>query len=216
MTGVSEVKDATINGPGTAGGRTLNILYDADAEYQQTLLPVVTRPAKKTGLRSHRHHQHRRTGGSEPLEPHETPDPVRSSAVETRIQCVRVRARARVRVHSRASPGRLVGGTCVRSRVRARVYSRVRPLRLPPRPNHAPGQAEHPAAIRQDAPDSKEAWARSGAWPPRAQTGKARYLGPSVTIMPVDSYSMLGRSCEPAFKWIPDPGQARIRERAAR
>ena len=40
----------------------------------------------------------------------------------------------------------------------------------------APDQAEHPAAIRQDAPDSKEAWARSGAWPPRAQTGKARYL----------------------------------------
>jgi hypothetical protein len=27
-------------------------------------------------------------------------------------------------------------------------------------------------------------------------------LGPSMTIMPVDSYSTLGRSCEPAFKWI--------------
>jgi hypothetical protein len=27
-------------------------------------------------------------------------------------------------------------------------------------------------------------------------------LGPSVKIMPVDSYSTLGRSCEPAFKWI--------------
>src|SRR5436305_9960323 len=26
-------------------------------------------------------------------------------------------------------------------------------------------------------------------------------LGPSLTIMPVDSYSTLGRSCEPAFKW---------------
>ena len=34
--------------------------------------------------------------------------------------------------------------------------------------------------------------------------------------MPVDSYSTLGRSCEPAFKWIPDPGQARVRARAAR
>jgi hypothetical protein len=35
-------------------------------------------------------------------------------------------------------------------------------------------------------------------------------LGPSVKIMPVDSYSTLGRSCEPAFKWIrqtrPRPG----------
>src|SRR6185437_12225543 len=58
------------------------ILYDANAGYQQTLLPVVTRPAKKTGLRSHRHHQHRRTGGSEPMERHETPDAVRSSAVK--------------------------------------------------------------------------------------------------------------------------------------
>jgi hypothetical protein len=27
-------------------------------------------------------------------------------------------------------------------------------------------------------------------------------LGPSITIMPVDSYSTLGRSCEPAFKWM--------------
>src|SRR6185312_15842669 len=33
-------------------------------------------------------------------------------------------------------------------------------------------------------------------------------LGPSLKIMPVDSYSTLGRSCEHAFKWIPDPGQA--------
>jgi len=53
------------------------ILYDANAGYQQTPLSVVTRPAKKTGLRSHRHHQHRRAGGSEPMERHETPDPVR-------------------------------------------------------------------------------------------------------------------------------------------
>lgn len=41
-------------------------------------------------------------------------------------------------------------------------------------------------------------------------------LGPSVKIMPVDSYSTLGRSCEPAFKWIPGPGQARVRAQAAR
>jgi hypothetical protein len=33
--------------PGTAGGRLLNILYDANAGYQQTPLSVVTRPAKK-------------------------------------------------------------------------------------------------------------------------------------------------------------------------
>ncbi len=67
----------------------------------------------------------------------------------------------------------------------------------------ASGQAERQAATRQDTPGSQGAWARSGAWPPRAQTGKGEIpLGPSVKIMPVDSYSTLGRSCEPAFKWI--------------
>src|SRR6185312_3394470 len=81
------------------------ILYDANAGYQQTLLPVVTRPAEKTGLRSHRHHQHRRTGGSEPMERHETPDAVRSGAVKPRVQCVRVRAQARA--HSRADRAQL-------------------------------------------------------------------------------------------------------------
>ena len=81
------------------------ILYDANAGYQQTPLSVVTRPAKKTGLRSHRHHQHRRAGGSEPMERHETPDAVRSSAVKPRIQCVRVRAQ--VRTYSRAGSGQL-------------------------------------------------------------------------------------------------------------
>jgi hypothetical protein len=177
-------------GPERPVGDSEYILYDANAGYQQTLLPVVTRPAKKTGLRSHRHHQHHRTGGSEPLERHETPDPVRSGAVEARFQCVRVRAQARV--HSRACPGQLtpapVSSRLPRLARRLLRSGRGRPLRpltrpgsrllsrLLPRTNQAPGQAEHPAAIRQDAPDSKEAWARSGAWPPRAQTGKARYL----------------------------------------
>ena len=129
--------------PERPAGDSEYILYDANAGYQQTLLPVVTRPAKKTGLRSHRHNQHRRTGGSEPMERHETPDAVRSSAVKPGIQCVRVRAQARA--HSRRRPrsaradpgqfallrlarvcsGQLVGAPCVRSRVRARVYSRV-------------------------------------------------------------------------------------------
>jgi membrane protein DedA with SNARE-associated domain len=62
------------------------------------------------------------------------------------------------------------------SRLGAAAASSRSPLRPLPRPNQGPGQAEHPVVIRRDAPDSKEAWARSGAWPPRAQTGKARYL----------------------------------------
>ena len=66
------------------------------------------------------------------------------------------------------------------------------------------GQARlRPGQDQARCPDSQEAWARSGAWPPRAQTGKGEIaLGPSMKIMPVDSYSTLGRSCEPAFKWI--------------
>lgn len=48
-------------------------------------------------------------------------------------------------------------------------------------------------------------------------------LRPSMKIMPVDSYSTLGRSCEPAFKWIrqaqprPSPGPGpQSRAQAAR
>jgi len=46
------------------------------------------RPFLKTGLKSQRYHQHHDPGASGQLERHETPDPVRSSAVESRIQCV--------------------------------------------------------------------------------------------------------------------------------
>jgi len=185
LTRESEVKDAAINGPETADRRLLNILYDANAGYQQTLLSVVTRPAKKTGLRSHRHHQHRRTGGSEPMERHETPDAVRSGAVKPRIQCVRVRAQARAHSRAdRAGPGqfpllrlaRVCSASSLAAPASAHASGLASTLAFATASEQAPGQAEHPAAIRQDAPDSKEAWARSGAWPPRAQTGKARYL----------------------------------------
>ena len=143
----------------------------------------------------------------------------RSDAVKARFQCVRVRAQARV--HSRACPrsahacpvssrllrlarvwsGQLVVGGCVRSRVRARVYSRVR---TGAGPGGTPGsyQARRP---RQQRSLGSE---RGLATPSPDGKGEIS-LGPSVTIMPVDSYSTLGRSCEPAFKWIPDPGQAR-------
>jgi hypothetical protein len=43
----------------------------------------------RTGLRSHRHHQHHRVGAPGQLERHETPDPRRSDAVKPLIQCVR-------------------------------------------------------------------------------------------------------------------------------
>jgi hypothetical protein len=39
-----------------------------------------------------------------------------------------------------------------------------------------------------NVPMSTTAWARSGAWPPRAQTGEGeKSLGSSMTIMPSDS-----------------------------
>jgi hypothetical protein len=45
----------------------------------------------ETGLRSHRHHQHHDPCVPDPAERHETPDPVRSSAVEPRFHGVRQR-----------------------------------------------------------------------------------------------------------------------------
>ena len=50
--------------------------------------PEPPQHASRTGLRSHRHHQHRDPGDPDQLERDETPDPVRSGAVKPRIQCV--------------------------------------------------------------------------------------------------------------------------------
>jgi hypothetical protein len=46
--------------------------------------------SQKTGLRSRRHHQHHGSPAPDQLERHETPNPVRSNAVEPRFQCVRL------------------------------------------------------------------------------------------------------------------------------
>jgi hypothetical protein len=46
LTRESEVRDATINGQERPVGDFEYILYDANAGYQQTLLPVVTWQAK--------------------------------------------------------------------------------------------------------------------------------------------------------------------------
>ena len=109
----------------------------------------------------------------------------------SRPPCVRLRVQAQARVHS-----------CVCSRVR------VRPGRTP-----GSDQARHPRQPRSLGSE------RGLATP--SPDGKGEIpLGPSVKIMPVDSYSTLGRSCEPAFKWIrqaqprpspgPGPGQAAV------
>jgi len=88
----------------------------------------------------------------------------------------------------------------------------------------ASGQAERQAATGQDTLDSKTPWTARSLGSERglatpSPDGKGEIpLGPSVKIMPVDSYSTLGRSCEPAFKWIPrpgpDPAHARPQSRA--
>jgi hypothetical protein len=134
--------------------------------------------------------------------------------VKPRFQCVRVRAEAQAQaqaqdcVHSRACSGRLVrsarGRPCVRSRLRGHVHSCVRSS-VRARPGRTPSsdQARQP---RQQRSLGSE---RGLATP--SPDGKGEIpLGPSVKIMPVDSYSTLGRSCEPAFKWIrqtrPRPG----------
>jgi hypothetical protein len=99
-----------------------------------------------------------------------------------------------------------------RPAVRASAAAPARTRRTKARPSQP-----EPGRMPGRCPDSKEAWARSGAWPPRAQTGKARLpLGPSTKIMPVDSYSTLGRSCEPAFKWISGRTRRALRGDATR
>ena len=47
---------------------------------------------QKTGLRSHRHHQHHDPCAPGQLDRHETPFPVLSNALEARYHCVRQRA----------------------------------------------------------------------------------------------------------------------------
>jgi hypothetical protein len=46
----------------------------------------------ETGPKSHRHHQHHGLYVPDPMERHETPDPLRSNALESRFQCVRQQA----------------------------------------------------------------------------------------------------------------------------
>jgi hypothetical protein len=117
-----------------------------------------------------------------PPERHETPDPVRPDAVKARFQCVRQALGLRLALTVASSPGQLAPAPlgsrllrlahvrpCVRSRVRACVHSCARSS-----VRARPGRTRVSDQARQL--DSKEAWARSGAWPPRAQTGKARYL----------------------------------------
>jgi hypothetical protein len=114
------------------------------------------------------------------------------------------------------SSGRLARARCSRSGSRSLsrllASARVRPgsvstrsgsgstlafPRVRIRPGRTPGsdQARHP---RQQRSLGSE---RGLATP--SPDGKGEIpLGPSAKIMPVDSYSTLGRSCEPAFKWI--------------
>jgi hypothetical protein len=55
-------------------------------------LIVGRRRVPETGLRPHRHHQHHGPYVPDPMERHETPDPVRFNALESRFHCVRQRA----------------------------------------------------------------------------------------------------------------------------
>jgi hypothetical protein len=72
-----------LNVPGGAlRGRGIGISRSADGPRPDDMFP-------KAGLTSYWHHQHHAQGAPDQLERHETPDPVRSSAVEPRFHCVR-------------------------------------------------------------------------------------------------------------------------------
>jgi hypothetical protein len=136
-----------------------------------------------------------------------------SSARLARARCSRSgsgsRSLSRLLTSARVRPWSAHG---VRSRVRPWVRSRIRARRplLPfvSRPRRARQNArQRPGKTpRQQRSLGSE---RGLATP--SPDGKGEIpLGPSVKIMPVVSYSTLGRSCEPAFKWIrqawPRPG----------
>ena len=240
MTRESEVKGCDLRRARNGRSATSEyILYGANVGYQQTLLPVAIWPAKKTGLRSHRHHQHHRTGGLDPLERHETPaqgvlahwKPGSSaSAFGLRLAFTLAPAPASSRL-----PGQLI--PAVSSRLLR--LARVCPVSSWPTPASAHAfRLTSTLAFALAFATASEPGARPGRAPGSDQARRSRQqrslgserglatpspdgkgeisLGPSITIMPVDSYSTLGRSCEPAFKWIPDPGQPRVRARAAR
>ena len=99
-----------------------------------------------TGLRTHRHHQPHGSPAPGQLERHETSDPGRSSAVESRFQCVRQapgRCQAGIRapspVQTRLSQNRRASSSSVCSRTSAGSG-------LPPEPPEAPPSPEAPAA----------------------------------------------------------------------
>jgi hypothetical protein len=81
----------------------------------------------ENGLRSRRHHQHHGPGAPSASERHETPDPVRPSAVNARFHCVRP-----------ASGRRPAGVPRVHGRSRRRVYG------------HLPGLATRGSAEMSD------------------------------------------------------------------
>jgi hypothetical protein len=56
------------------------------------LVPETVRHAPETELRTHWHHQHHGSYAAGQLERHETPDPVRSDALDSRFHCVRQQA----------------------------------------------------------------------------------------------------------------------------
>jgi len=107
---------------------------------------------------------------------------------------------ARARCSRSGSGSRSLSRLLVSARVRPWVRSRVRARGPLSRPHQArQNTRQRPGKTPQTA---RSLGSERGLATP-SPDGKGEIpLGPSVKIMPVDSYSTLGRSCEPAFKWI--------------
>jgi hypothetical protein len=128
---------------------------------------------------------------------------VRSGPPSARAHCSRSGSRSLSRPLASAR-----GRPCLRLRGRPRLRLRP-PLRSLPRS----GSLWRPRPARQNAmqrpgktPRTQRSLGSERGLATPSPDGKGEIpLGPSVKIMPVDSYSTLGRSCEPAFKWIRQP-----------
>ena len=107
--------------------------------------------SQKTGLRSRRHHQHHGSPAPDQLERHETPNPVRSNALEPRFQCVRLASGLR--------PAGVEQAPAVRQGAASRPRSSAPPENPPPRtpppePPPPPPPPRTPPREAQPAPKS--------------------------------------------------------------
>jgi Sigma-70 region 2 len=123
------------------------------------LVAPAGRHEPETGLKSHRHHQPHDPSAAGQFERHEIPDPVRSGAVEPRIQCVCAIVLAQWNPgFSAFGRGQGAGRVCARTSVAARSPERsapsIKPAQAPAVCSPAKCTRPSGAAMRSSSPSA--------------------------------------------------------------